>query len=66
MVARAASQSWPPDAVLGKTIAEAIRLFGWQGKTFDAAQGVLLNRISPFHINAIAAKVYAAPSYTRR
>ncbi len=51
-----------PGTAYGKTIAEAIRLFGWQGKTFDAARGVLLNRISPFHINAIAAKVYPAPS----
>jgi hypothetical protein len=51
-----------PGRRFSKTIAEAIELFGWQGKTFDAAQGVLLNRITPFGINAIAAKVYAAPS----
>lgn len=43
-------------------IAEAIDLVGWQGKTFDAARGVLVNRITPFRIAAIAAKVYLAPS----
>ena len=51
-----------PGTPYSKTIAEAIKLLGWQGKTFDASRGVLLNRISPFHINAIAAKVYPAAS----
>lgn len=51
-----------PGTRFSRVIAEAIDLLGWQGKTFDAARGVLVNRITPLRINAIAAKVYAAPS----
>jgi hypothetical protein len=43
-------------------IAEFVTLFVWQGKTFDAAKGVLRNRILPIGLNAIIAKVYKAPS----
>jgi hypothetical protein len=46
-----------------KEIAEAINVFAWQGKTFDGAHGVLVNRISPFGIDAIVAEVYTAPSW---
>jgi hypothetical protein len=51
-----------PGSPSSKNIAMAIELVGWQGKTFDAARGALLNRITPFQINAIAADVYAGPS----
>jgi len=44
-------------------IAELINHFAWQGKTFDAKKGVLRNRILPFGLNAIIAKVYKAPSW---
>jgi len=44
-------------------IASAINLFAWQGKTFDAAHGVLRNRISAFGLNAIVAEVYKGPSW---
>lgn len=44
-------------------IAEFINLFVWQGKTFDAAKGVLRNRILPLGISAIIAKVYKGPSW---
>jgi len=44
-------------------IAEFINHFAWQGKTFDAKKGVLRNRILPFGLNAIIAKVYKAPSW---
>src|SRR4051812_777311 len=44
-------------------IAAAINLFAWQGKTFDAAHGVLRNRISVFGLNAIVAEVYKGPSW---
>lgn len=43
-------------------IAEFVNLFIWQGKTFDAAKGVLRNRILPMGLSAIIAKVYKAPS----
>jgi hypothetical protein len=44
-------------------IAEAINHFAWQGKVFDAKKGVLNNRILPFGLNAIIAKVYKGPSW---
>jgi hypothetical protein len=44
-------------------IAALINHFAWQGKTFDAKKGVLRNRILPFGLNAIIAKVYKAPSW---
>src|SRR5215472_9080116 len=44
-------------------IAEFINHFAWQGKTFDAAKGVLRNRILPFGLNAIIATVYKGPSW---
>jgi hypothetical protein len=44
-------------------IAELINVFGWQGKTFDAARGVLRNRILPMGLNAIVATVYQGPSW---
>src|SRR5437016_5629141 len=44
-------------------IAEFVNFFAWQGKTFDAKNGVLRNRITHFGLNAIIAKVYKAPSW---
>jgi hypothetical protein len=44
-------------------IASFINHFAWQGKNFDAAKGVLKNRISMFGINAILAKVYKGTSW---
>lgn len=44
------------------SIAGAINLVAWQGKTFDAATGTLHNRVSPMQIDAIRAKVYVGPS----
>jgi hypothetical protein len=43
-------------------IATLINHFAWQGKVFDAKAGYLKNRILPFGLNAIVAKVYQAPS----
>ena len=44
-------------------VAEFINHFAWQGKNFDAASGTLVNRILPFGLNAILAKVYKAQSW---
>ena len=44
-------------------IAEFINHFAWQGKNFDPQKGVLRNRILPFGLNAIIAKVYKGPSW---
>lgn len=43
--------------------AAVVKLFAWQGKTFDAAKGRLKNKVSPFGFEAIVAKVYKAPSW---
>ena len=47
-------------------IAQVINLFAWQGKTFDAAHGVLRNRITALGLNAIVAEVYKGPSWYDR
>ena len=47
----------------GTTYSPAIAKFVWQGKVFDADKGVLRNRILPFGLNAIIAKVYKADSW---
>jgi hypothetical protein len=52
-----------PGTVFSKEIADAINLFTWQGKNFDAMAGQLKNRITPFGLNAIIAKVYKGPSW---
>jgi hypothetical protein len=44
-------------------IADLINIFGWQGKTFDKAKGILRNRITILGISAIIAKVYKSASW---
>lgn len=52
-----------PGTTYSPEIAAFINHFAWQGKTFDAAKGTLLNRILPFGLNAILAKVYRGQSW---
>ncbi len=52
-----------PGTTYSDEIAEFISHFAWQGKNFDAQKGVLRNRILPFGLNAIIAKVYKGPSW---
>lgn len=52
-----------PGTPYSAAIAEVINHFGWQGKVFDAAKGVLKNSISIFRVEAIVAKVYKGPSW---
>lgn len=40
-----------------------IRLAAWRGKRFDRQQGELQNRILPFGVRAVRAKVYREPSW---
>jgi hypothetical protein len=49
--------------VFSPEIAKFVGVFAWQGKVFDAKAGLLRNRIGPFGLNAILAKVYKAPSW---
>lgn len=51
------------DTSYSPEIVEFINLFVWQGKTFDAKDGVLRNRILPIGLNAIIAKVYKGGSW---
>jgi hypothetical protein len=44
-------------------IAQFISFFAWQGKVFDAKNGVLRNKILPLGLNAIVAKVYKGQSW---
>jgi hypothetical protein len=44
-------------------IATLVNFFAWQGKVFDAKAGLLKNKILPFGLNAIVAKVYKGPSW---
>ncbi len=52
-----------PGTIFSKEIAEFINVFVWQGKNFDSKGGVLRNRILPFGLNAIVAKVYQGTSW---
>ena len=52
-----------PGTSYSADIAEIINHFGWQGKVFDAKNGVLKNKILVFGFNAIIAKVYKAASW---
>jgi hypothetical protein len=49
-----------PGAALTGSTAEAIKLFAWQGKVFDARRAVLENKISPIGVKAIVAEVMQA------
>ena len=44
-------------------ISRFINSFAWQGKVFDSDKGVLRNKILPFGLNAILAKVYKDKSW---
>ena len=52
-----------PGTMFSPNIAKFVSLFAWQGKVFDAKKGVLKNRILPFGLNAIIAKVYKGASW---
>ena len=52
-----------PGTTYTNEIAQFINHFAWQGKVFDASKGVLKNKILPFGLNAIIAKVYKGPSW---
>jgi hypothetical protein len=51
-----------PGTAISDELARVVELFVWQGKTFDAAAGVLRNRISVLGLNAIVAEVYQGKS----
>lgn len=55
-------------SLLSKAYAVFARLFGWQGKVFDlfaadCDKGLLINKITPFSLSFIVAKVYRDNSW---
>lgn len=52
-----------PGTQFSPEIATMVSHFAWQGKVFDAEAGLLKNRILPFGINAIVARVYKDKSW---
>src|SRR5262244_959349 len=52
-----------PGTTYTQDIANFVNHFAWQGKVFDPSKGVLRNKISPFGLNAIIAKVYKGSSW---
>jgi hypothetical protein len=52
-----------PGTIFSAPSAKVIETFGWQGKIFDAAAGLLKNRILIFGLHAIVAQVYKGPSW---
>ena len=52
-----------PGTPYSENLAKFVSNFAWQGKVFDAQKGQLKNKILPFGLNAIIAKVYKGPSW---
>jgi hypothetical protein len=52
-----------PGTRFSEPTAQVINLFGWQGKVFDSAKGLLKNKILAFGFEAIVARVYKGPSW---
>lgn len=52
-----------PGTRFSSDISEFISNFAWQGKVFDDKHNVLRNKILPFGLNAIIAKVYKGDSW---
>jgi hypothetical protein len=52
-----------PGTTYTQDMANFVSHFAWQGKTFDPAKGTLRNKILPFGLNAIIAKVYKGSSW---
>jgi hypothetical protein len=55
-----------PGARYNLGIAEFVSRFAWQGKVFDAKNGILRNKILPFGLSAVTAKVYKQASWLDR
>jgi hypothetical protein len=52
-----------PGTPLADIAAPVVSGLAWQGKVFDPATGTLRNKVTPLGAEAIAAKVYKAPSW---
>jgi len=52
-----------PGTAFSPEIAKFVNIFAWQGKVFDPKTGTLKNRILPFGLNAVIARVYKGASW---
>ena len=52
-----------PGSRFSGEVAHFVRQFAWQGKVFDPSTSTLKNRVGPFGLNAIIARVYKAASW---
>jgi hypothetical protein len=52
-----------PGTPLGGALAATARSLVWKGKVFDPARGELKNKLSPFAVQGVRAKVYADASW---
>jgi hypothetical protein len=52
-----------PGSKVSDTAAKLVHLIAWQGKVFDREKGELLNKILPFGLEAVRAKVYKDESW---
>ena len=52
-----------PGTPFSPEIAQFVSYFAWQGKVFDPATHSLKNRVGPFGLNAIIARVYKGESW---
>ncbi len=52
-----------PGTFLAKLNAKAAHLIAWQGKVFNPATEDLKNKITPFRMKSIRARVYKEPSW---
>ena len=52
-----------PGTKYTQSIASIINHFGWQGKVFDAQKGFLKNKVLPFGMEAVVARVYKDASW---
>jgi hypothetical protein len=52
-----------PGTEFAEIAAKVAHLLAWKGKVFDPERGELQNRITPFDLHAVAAKVYLADSW---
>jgi hypothetical protein len=53
-----------PGTTYTQDIANFINHFAWQEKIFDLTKGILRNKILPFGLNAIIARLYKGPSWS--
>ncbi len=52
-----------PGSALSEPVAKLIRLLWWQGKVFDPDRAELRNKVTPWGVHSIRAKVYRGASW---